>query len=532
MKFLEESDNYLYAVNKRDSSWIYLFQQFFIHKSEERMQEIRYCLKKNVENEAIETIYLLNELDRPYTPEELGCCSPKICQLPMGHRMKYSDIIHFVKIINMNAYIVIANADIYFDETLMQLKNVDLINDKKVFCQLRWEYEGEDSTVKIFSANGIPRYDSQDAWAYHSAHNDLLYNHIRAFQFQLGQAGCDNHMTYLFKILGFGIINDPMLFHCIHYHKTQIREYKQENRILPPYLLINPKGATVIHRSDKLRFSDNNILRDYIEKKVNAREKFIIPRIAGVENNTAYVKKYKNCKVMKEHAGILITSQKSIEKYSDAYFKAFQNCEIYTGWEKNGGVYNGISASQDFVENHIAVKSKMCWASALDVFHYIHDNPYTTSLKGLRILIISAFCDTISEQNLNAGKHYGVDLFPDCNFLYIKPPQTQGDNHSLEWDQEMKIFQNKLDAMRDDYDVALVSCGGYGNLVCNYIYEVHNKSAIYVGGVLQMYFGIYGKRWLTDRSSVLKMYLNKYWVRPKAEERPTGYLKVEDGCYF
>lgn len=235
---------------------------------------------------------------------------------------------------------------------------------------------------------------------------------------------------------------------------------------------------------------------------------------------------------MKEHAGILITSQKSIQKYSDDYFKAFQNCEIYTGWEKNGAVYQGISASQDFVENHIAVHSKMCWASALDVFHYIYDSPYTFALKGLRILIISAFCDTISEQNLNAGKHYGVELFPNCSFVYIKPPQTQGANHSLEWSEEMKLFQNKLDLMKDDYDVALVSCGGYGNLVCNYIYEVHNKSAIYVGGVLQMYFGIYGKRWLVDRSSVLKMFLNQHWVRPKAEERPSGYLKVEDGCYF
>tara|TARA_R110000868_G_scaffold120055_1_gene318796 strand:+ start:661 stop:2265 length:1605 start_codon:yes stop_codon:yes gene_type:complete len=534
MKFIEESDNYLYAVNKKEYNWIYLFQQFFIHKSEERMKEIRYCLKKNVENESIETIYLLNELDRPYTPEELGCSSPKICQLPMGHRMKYSDIIHFVKIFNMNAYIVIANSDIYFDETLIQLKNVDLINDKKVFCQLRWEYEGDDIPVKIFSYHGLPRHDSQDVWVYHSAHNDLLHKHTRAFQFELGQAGCDNHITYLFKTLGFGIINDPMLIHCIHFHKTQIREYKQENRILPPYMLVNPKGCPLIKYNDTLRFNDNDNIRIYIGEMFDKNMKFIIPRIAGVENNTAYTKKYEYSRpvVMKENAGILLTSQRSVEKYSKTYLKAFQNCQIYTGWEKHGDVYRGISASQDFVENHVAVKAKMYWAFALDIFHYIHSNAWTTALRGKKVLIVSAFCDTISKQIKNKNEIYGVDLFPDCRFEFIKPPQTQGKNPSFEWDIELKLFTDKLDLMRDDYDIALVSSGGYGNLICNYIYEQHNKSAIYVGGVLQMYFGVYGGRWLTERPSVIKMYLNQYWTRPSMEERPDGFQKIESGCYF
>ena len=536
MKFIEESDNPLCTRNLiSDSTKVCLFQQFFLHKNEERRKEIQYCLRKNLMNTHITDIYLLNDIGRPYTKDELGVDGGlKIHQLFLKRRLKYSDVIELIDSLKLIAYVIIANADIFFDDSLNNLLSVDLVFNKQVFCQLRWEFEGENKPVNIFSNRGVPRIDSQDAWIYHSHHNDLLYKHIRAFNFELGQAGCDNHITYLFKILGFGIINDPVFIHCLHYHKTQIREYTQENRILSPYLLINPIGVPLFKRNDKLSFYDNNELENYVREKLNKNLKFIIPRIAGRENNTAHRRKYETCHPvdMKEKAGIFLSTQKSVEKYSDMYLKAFINCEIYTGWKKDCHVYAGIRASQDFVEDHIAVNSRMYWAFALDIFHYIHYKPWTLALKGKRVLIVSAFCDTISKQIINREKHYGIDLFPDCEFVFIKPPQTHGRNPSLEWDIELKIFTDKLDLQREHYDVALVSSGGYGNLICNYIYEQHNKSAIYVGGVLQMYFGVYGGRWLTERTSVVKMYLNEYWVRPSAQERPADYQSIENGCYF
>ena len=49
---------------------ITLLYQFFIHPNEQRNKEILFCLKKNVENPHIDTIYLLNE--RIYSTGELG----------------------------------------------------------------------------------------------------------------------------------------------------------------------------------------------------------------------------------------------------------------------------------------------------------------------------------------------------------------------------------------------------------------------------------------------------------------------------
>ena len=97
---------------------------------------------------------------------------------------------------------------------------------------------------------------------------------------------------------------------------------------------------------------------------------------------------------------------------------------------------------------------------------------------------------------------------------------------------ELQDFTRRLDAIRNDYDVALVSCGGYGNLVCNYIYEAHNKSAVYVGGVLQMYFGVLGGRWLKERSDVVRLFLNEHWSRPTASERPVNCDSIEKACYW
>jgi hypothetical protein len=55
---------------------------------------------------------------------------------------------------------------------------------------------------------------------------------------------------------------------------------------------------------------------------------------------------------------------------------------------------------------------------------------------------------------------------------------------------------------------------------------------MYIGGTLQMFFGIYGNRWLLERSDVLRLYINNHWVRPLISERPIGHEKVENSCYW
>ena len=47
-----------------------------------------------------------------------------------------------------------------------------------------------------------------------------------------------------------------------------------------------------------------------------------------------------------------------------------------------------------------------------------------------------------------------------------------------------------------------------------------------------MYFGILGTRWLRERPDIVKLYLNKYWLKPDENEKPLGYKNIEGSCYW
>ena len=47
-----------------------------------------------------------------------------------------------------------------------------------------------------------------------------------------------------------------------------------------------------------------------------------------------------------------------------------------------------------------------------------------------------------------------------------------------------------------DFDIALLGCGCYGHPLCDFIRNELNKSAIYIGGGLQLLFGVMGGRWI------------------------------------
>ena len=72
---------------------------------------------------------------------------------------------------------------------------------------------------------------------------------------------------------------------------------------------------------------------------------------------------------------------------------------------------------------------------------------------------------------------------PDCEFVFIKPPQTHGNNDSRRFPEELADFVENVRNIKDSFDIALCSCGGYGNAICSAIYDM-DKSAI----MLEEYF--------------------------------------------
>jgi hypothetical protein len=533
---------------------INIFCQYFVHPNEERQLEFKQCLKRNVENESITNIYLLNE--RMYTNEELGVASNKIIQVDIKNRLKFKDVFEYINSNNIQGYNVIINSDIFFDETIKNLFYTDIHLNKKMYALLRYDYdETKNPKAALFGNRG----DSQDTWIIHSNFN-IGKKECKAFNFEFGKPGCDNKMTYLMSILGFNILNDPEYIKTYHLHNTNIRNYTNADKIGPPYEILFPKNLfnnvqpynqDDINSVYNLKYNHKNgnqKLFDYITKKVQNSQNFIIPRVAGIatqfaiyaallsspqeEETTQFISEFfKNNKdQMKNNAGIKLSSDESINKYSTMFLKSFSQCELYGAWAPFDSVYRAIRTAHEILDDTFKEKDTF-YPEALDIFNYIYSTPWTFALKGKRVLIVSNFEESIKGKIHSRKEIYGIDLFPDCEIITIRPPQTQGSEQSDEFDVELSKFTDKLDNIKNDYDIALVSCGGYGNLVCSHIFN-SGKSAIYVGGVLQMYWGILGNRWFNDRPDIIRLFLNKHWSRPKDTEKPSNHKNIEGSCYW
>lgn len=157
-----------------------------------------------------------------------------------------------------------------------------------------------------------------------------------------------------------------------------------------------------------------------------------------------------------------------------------------------------------------------------------HEEPWTLELAGKKVLIVHPYIDTMKKQEPKlveiAG---GKEQFRDVEFKYVKAVQSMtGNAPHGSFSESYQIMKDEIAAT--DFDVALLGCGGYGMPLSGYIKSI-GKSAVYIGGGLQLVFGIKGQRW--DDSGMSKHY-NEHWVRPSAEETPNNYKLHENGAYF
>jgi hypothetical protein len=206
-----------------------LIVNYYKDKSPERQKEIDYCLQYNIDSKLFtEIIIVINPFERPEINDP-----DKITRLyPIMHRRPtYTDFFIIASKYGEGIKIV-ANADIYFDETIKLAKQ---IKTKQVFALSRWDVDN----------NGQLKHhehrDSQDVWIFRDRVNINV-------NYGLGQPGCDNAIAYEFSQAGFTVINPSKTIRCIHLHLSYIKSYCDEmgellpgiTRVPQPYLRIEP----------------------------------------------------------------------------------------------------------------------------------------------------------------------------------------------------------------------------------------------------------------------------------------------------
>ena len=76
----------------------------------------------------------------------------------------------------------------------------------------------------------------------------------------------------------------------------------------------------------------------------------------------------------------------------------------------------------------------------------------------------------------------------------------------------------------------MLGCGPFGAPLQVTIRKMGKKS-VYLGGELQLYFGIKGKRWDNDTSGIAKYY-NDSWISLTEDTRPRGAERLDMNCYW
>ena len=121
------------------------------------------------------------------------------------------------------------------------------------------------------------------------------------------------------------------------------------------------------------------------------------------------------------------------------------------------------------------------------------------------------------------------DILPAFDLTVLRAVQTiagETDDRFSDWEDALEYMYGE--AMKIDFDVAIIGCGAYGMPLGARLKD-SGKIAIHLGGATQLLFGIKGARW--DNHPLSRLY-NDNWVRPLETETPKAAKKVENACYW
>lgn len=225
---------------------------------------------------------------------------------------------------------------------------------------------------------------------------------------------------------------------------------------------------------------------------------------------------------MCRNAGFFPHDFQALGQFADLMRKASAQMDVIGVW---------FNRMEDYVIAAYADPRMIAHLRALEPWYVEH--PWSVSLEGKRVLVIHPFRETILRQYEKREMLFeNPEILPEFSDLRVVPAvQTIAGNR----DERFRDWFEALDwmyeeAMKTDFDVAILGCGAYGFPLAAKLKEA-GKQAVHMGGATQLLFGIKGKRWDDQFPNITRLY-NDAWVRPAQSEKPKGLGMVEGGCYW
>ena len=287
-----------------------------------------------------------------------------------------------------------------------------------------------------------------------------------------------------------------------------------------------------MNKDNKLISKKDNL---YIKGIIELNKPFFIGRIAGCELKVAYsyqkgdiLDVVDELKELENNAGIYTKNSDSLAEYTSRLIQSYDHCTVIAEWPISGKVFAHTGSGQEFISTRTPHIAKID-ARALEPYYF--EENWMTALKGKRILIVHPFSKTFAKQVPNLKNVFpGKSWFDGADLQFIQPPLPLAGNHdNKDWQGHLHPLLESLKGQKE-FDIALVAAGGYGMLVSDFIFKDLCKSVMYIGGALQLFFGVIGKRWF-DNKDILKL-VNDDWIRPIGDDKPSNFTQVEKGCYW
>ena len=199
---------------------INLFVNRYQCGNKERQKELDFCFNTNIKSGLFSNI------------------------IPFSGRPTYNDFFEKTKEYP-NDINVIANSDIYFNETLNLVQGMQT---NESYALTRWEIEEGEivsfSDKHFYNKEAKPKH-SQDVWVFNGAVENVQG------PFNLGIPGCDNRIAYEIS-LRYKLTNPSNRIQCIHNHKESERNYNipegYKQRVSPPYKWVDVGSESITTR--------------------------------------------------------------------------------------------------------------------------------------------------------------------------------------------------------------------------------------------------------------------------------------------
>lgn len=226
-------------------------------------------------------------------------------------------------------------------------------------------------------------------------------------------------------------------------------------------------------------------------------------------------------------AGFFPVEKEAIQRWLPLYRAALGTLDLVPVWQ-TPGTY--LSAYEDrALTRYVSQAGRI----SLTALHPVHPPAsWLPELCSLRWLVISPFEKTIRAQlphleKLGFFPERSLPLLPQvraqCRILrcpqlpYLETPKHR------DWFEGLEEMKGEMDKI--SFDVALVGAGAWSIPLIAHAKKL-GKKGLHLGGQLQLLFGIKGGRW--ERGN----FYNEAWVRPLPEEKPAGFMRMENGAYW